>query len=63
MKPKWYYVLNPHIEIGKHIFGKVLIGVALFKREDLLNERIPKYRFDFQYREAENEKRKGDANK
>ena len=63
MKPKWHYILNPHIEIGKHIFGKVLLGVALFKREDLSMERIPRYRYDFSYRVTENAKRKGDTTK
>ena len=57
MKPRWYYILNPHIEIGKHIFGKVLIAVALFKKEDLNRGKIPRYRFDFGYRQLQNVER------
>lgn len=41
-KPKWYYVVNPHVEIGRCVFGRVLMAVALFRREDIDKGRIPK---------------------
>lgn len=40
-RPKWYYVKNPHVEIGKNVFGKVLLSVALFKKDDITRKRIP----------------------
>lgn len=40
-KPKWYYVKNPHVEIGKNVFGKVLLSIALFKKDDITKNRIP----------------------
>jgi hypothetical protein len=40
-RPKWYYVKNPHVEIGKNVFGKVLLSLALFKKEDITKKRIP----------------------
>lgn len=30
-KPKWYFIKNPHVQIGNNIFGKVLLSIALFK--------------------------------
>lgn len=58
IKPRWHYITNPHIEIGKHIFGRVLLGVALFRQDDLKKQKIPLYIYDFNYRERENPKRK-----
>lgn len=40
-KPKWYYVVNPHVEVGRCVFGRVLMAVALFRREDIDKGRIP----------------------
>ena len=40
-KPRWYYIKNPHVEIGKNIFGRVLMSVALFKKSDIKAYRIP----------------------
>lgn len=54
LKPKWYYILNPHIEIGKHIFGRVLMSVALFRQDDLTKQKIPPYIYDFDYRQRMN---------
>ena len=30
-EPKWYYLINPHIELGNNMFGKILLSYAIFK--------------------------------
>lgn len=39
-RPKWYYIKNPHVEIGNNVFGKVLLSIGLFKKEDIAKRRI-----------------------
>jgi hypothetical protein len=51
VKPKWYYIVNPHIEVGKNIFGRVLIAAALFKQEDINMTSMPQEFYDYKYRE------------
>jgi hypothetical protein len=43
--------VNPHIEVGKNIFGRVLIGAALFKQEDIQNFKMPQEFYDYKYRD------------
>jgi len=50
LKPRWYYVINPHIEVGKNIFGRVLMGAALFKFEDIQKQRIPALFYNYSMR-------------
>ncbi len=42
LKPKWYYIINPHIDVGNNVFGKVLLGVAVFKQDDIVKGNITK---------------------
>lgn len=32
-KPRWYHIIDPNIEIGSHNFGRVLLSLALFKKQ------------------------------
>jgi hypothetical protein len=36
-KPKWCYVINPNVEIGNPVFGRVLISCSIFKKKYEIN--------------------------
>lgn len=40
--PQWYYMINPHIELGNNMFGKILLSYAIFRTSDLRHV-DPKY--------------------
>jgi hypothetical protein len=49
--------------VGKNIFGRVLIGAALFKNEDIQRERIPAkfYNYTLRLKEKGNDSKSGET--
>lgn len=35
-KPQWYPIINQKVDIGDPCFGHVLMGCALFKKDDMI---------------------------